>query len=265
MSLVGTLARVGLSLMSQRGVGQSLAGQASGGGGAAGLLGAVGGLLGGQRSGGAGGAEAMLAGLLGGQGGGLGGSGGGLGTLLSSLSGGSSGGGGGLEQMLSGLVSGAAAQRMPLQGAAQGGGGASFAALLDQAFARHGEPEATPSPEQEVAAGLMLSAMLQAAKADGRIDAEEKARIFDKLGEVSQEEQAFVTAELEKPVDPDALAAEVPRGLEEPVYTLSLMAIDLDNAREAEHLSRLAERLGLSAERVRTIHDTLGVPPLPGT
>ena len=56
-------------------------------------------------------------------------------------------------------------------------------------------------------AKLMIRAMIQAAKADGEIDAEERAKIMDHLSDASEDEIAFVEAELAAPVDVDALAA----------------------------------------------------------
>ena len=55
---------------------------------------------------------------------------------------------------------------------------ASFAEALNQSFEKYGEPKISPTPQQDAVAGLMLSAMLQAAKCDGRIDEGEKKKIL---------------------------------------------------------------------------------------
>ena len=55
---------------------------------------------------------------------------------------------------------------------------ASFAEALNQSFEKYGEPKISPTPQQNAVAGLMLSAMLQAAKCDGRIDEGEKKEDF---------------------------------------------------------------------------------------
>jgi uncharacterized membrane protein YebE (DUF533 family) len=52
------------------------------------------------------------------------------------------------------------------------GAGGSSADALNQSFQKLGEPKVAPTPQQDAAAGLMLRAMLQAAKCNGRIDEE---------------------------------------------------------------------------------------------
>lgn len=185
--------------------------------------------------------------------GGSAGAGGGLGGLLGQLT--SAGAAGGLGGLLGGMLSG--------QGTGQAGGQAGgLGGLLDQALRNGGEPDTAPAPEQELAAAVLLKAMIQAAKADGQIDAGEQAKLMDKLGDVSAEERAFVQSELQAPVDPEGLAKQVPAGLEAQAYTMSLMAIDLDNQAEAQYLDRLARALGLQQAEVNSIHDRLGVPQL---
>ncbi|SPH24806.1 hypothetical protein DEA8626_03839 [Defluviimonas aquaemixtae] len=60
----------------------------------------------------------------------------------------------------------------------------------------------------------MLSAIIQAAKSDGKIDAAEQKKLLGNLGSVSAEEWRFVESELSKPIDVQGLARQVPRGLE---------------------------------------------------
>ena len=169
----------------------------------------------GQRAGSGGGLDGMLGGLLGG-----GAAGGGLGGML--------------RQLADRADGKPAAGRHP------------FGEVLDSAQRAEKEDEALDaSPEQEVAAGLMLRAMIQSAKADGRIDMEEQRRLMEHLSDLDPEERAFVQAEMEAPVDPEDLARQTPRGLETAVYAMSVMAIDVDTSAERDHLSRLANALGL--------------------
>ena len=291
MSLMKTLAKVAVGVAMTKGVmamrdrgpvggQQRQPGQAGRGGG--GLLGQLGGALGGAGAGG-------LGGLLGGRGGmgaqtgGAGGalSSGGLGGLLSSLGGapqrsggvgaaardGNLGGtGGGLDGLLGGLLGGGAAGGLLGQIAGRasrprGEPEADFGTVLNSQFDDE-RANIEPTPEQDAAAGLMLRAMIQAAKADGRIDEAEREKLLNQLDGASEDEQRFVREEMQAPVDPEGLARQVPQGLEPQVYAMSLMAIDLDTQAEAEHLHRLADAMGLDRTTVNGIHAQLGVPSL---
>lgn len=215
-----------------------------------------------------GGLEDMLGSILGGTGS-AGAGAGGIGGLLEQLGGGQARGGGGLNDLLGGLA-GAAQQGgaggglggllggLLGAGAAQAGSQGGFGDLLNQAIARQDEPEATPSQDQEAAAALMLRAMIQAMKSDGEIDQAEQAKLMDRLGDVSPEERAFVQGEMQRRIDVDDLARDVPRGLEQQVYAMSLMGIDLDNQNEAQYLHQLATAMGVSPEAANHIHDELG-------
>ncbi|SMX32820.1 DUF533 domain-containing protein [Actibacterium lipolyticum] len=184
-------------------------------------------------------------------------SGGGLQDMLGSvLSGGSTQGGG-----LGGLLEGLSNASRPTGGTAQPSGG-SLGDLLNQSLQRFGEPETAPSQAQEDTASLMLKAMLQAAKSDGKIDAAEKEKLLGHLGDISPAEMEFVNAELAAPVDVDGLARSVPRGMEGQVYLMSVMGIDLDNRAEANYLHQFATAMGLDQRSVNAIHNKLGVPAL---
>ena len=224
------------------------------GGGLEDMLGSIlgGGTGGAQQGGGAGG----LGGLLEQLGSGHGGNGkpsGGLNDLLGGLAGAvqKGGGAGGLGGLLGGLMGAGAAK-----GGSSGGGG--FGDLLNQAITRQDEPEAQPTDDQEAAAAIMLRAMIQAMKSDGEIDAAEQAKLMDRLGDVSPEERAFVQGEMQRRIDVKDLANDVPRGLEQQVYAMSVMGIDLDNQNEAQYLHQLATAMGVSPEAVNHIHDQLG-------
>lgn len=190
---------------------------------------------------------------------GQGGSGGGLDDLLGQLTGGSGGqAGGGLGQII-GAVTGVLAQA-----GASGGSGGSFGDLLNQAISNRGQttPKVAPSASQEAAAGLMLRAMIQAAKSDGKFDQAEQEKLVGRLGNVSVAERSFVNEELAKPIDTQGLARDVPRGLEQQVYAMSVMGIDLDNQNEAKYLHELAEALRIDPKTVNAIHAKLGAPAL---
>ena len=197
--------------------------------------------------------------LIGSLGGGsAGGTGGGLGDLLGGILGGGAGGtqsGGGLGDLLGGLLGGMA-------GGAAAGQGGSFGDLLNQSLGNRGEPDAAPTPQQDAVAGLLLTAMIQAAKSDGKIDAEEQRKLMGNLGDVTPEEKRFVEAAIRAPIDVQGLARQVPKGLEAQVYTMSLMAIDLDNRNEATYLHQLATALGIDQRHVNAIHAQLGAPAL---
>lgn len=157
---------------------------------------------------------------------------------------------GAMSGMMGGLVTGGTATAQPRGG---------FGDMLNQAIARQDEPDMAPTPEQELAAGLMLRAVLQAARCAGTFDEAEQGRLLDGLGDVSRQEQAFVQAELRAPVEAAGLAGQVPQGLEAQVYAMSAMAIDPDNPAEAQYLRDLARALNLHGPAVTHIHARLGV------
>ncbi len=200
--------------------------------------------------------------------------GGGLGSLLEQLAPGAGAGGspsapgatasaptGGLDALIRGLA-GAASGGTTKETISKASAKGSFADVLNQSFQKYGEPNISPTPQQDAAAGLMLRAMLQAAKCDGRIDDGEKKKILEGLGEASREDVAFVNRELAAPVDVQALAKQVPKGLENQIYAVSVMGIDLDSQPEAEYLVALASALGMGAREANAIHAKLGIPAL---
>lgn len=283
MSLMKTLAKVAVgvavakgakAMMNNAGAGRSTAGGGGLGGLLGGLTGGMGGTAGGsQPHGGAhspgGGLQDMLGGLLGGAGGAsAGGMPGGLGGLLEQL-GGAQGGaqGGGLGGLLGGLAGAAGAGGLlgGVTGAMQkrpASNDQSFGSVLNSQFDSTPEPEIEPSQDQEAAAGLMLAAMIQAAKSDGTFDDAEKQKLLDQLGDVDAEEAAFVQAQLQAPVDVDALVRETPQGMGQQIYAMSLLGIDLDTQKEAQYLHQLAQGYGMKPAEVNNIHAQMGMPSL---
>lgn len=106
----------------------------------------------------------------------------------------------------------------------------------------------------------LLRAMIAAAKADGHIDSTEQTNIFTQMDrlDVTAEDKVFVMDELRKPLDVDAVARAV-RTPEEAaeIYTVSLLAIDLDNDQERAYLASLAARLNLDEKLVAHLHATV--------
>lgn len=94
----------------------------------------------------------------------------------------------------------------------------------------------------------LVRAMIAAAKADGHIDAAERANIMDKVHAVDlgSEAEAFIAQELANPVDMDDLIAAA-RTEEQKVelYTATRVTIDPDTRAERGYLDLLAGRLGL--------------------
>ncbi len=120
-----------------------------------------------------------------------------------------------------------------------------------------GTTAATDAMEEN--AKLMIRAMIMAAKADGEIDAAERAKIMDHMGDLDEEGKAFVLAELEAPVDPMALATDTGEQMKAQVYAASIMTLKIDSLSEAQYLDQLAAALGLSDETRDRIHASMGV------
>lgn len=118
--------------------------------------------------------------------------------------------------------------------------------------------------EQQVRdiATLTVRAMINAAKADGRIDAKETERLVGKMREdgVTDEEQRFVMEEIRKPMDTDAIVRAVPnQQVAAQIYTASLMAIEVDTDAERRYLQDLASKLELNQPVLAYLHQAVGV------
>ena len=262
MSLLKALATVAVGYAAARGVdklggGDGLQGmlkQMQGGGAqggtqgttqAGGLQDMLSGLTGGGSSGGAGNLGDLLGGLTGSAGGS---SGGGLGDLLGQLTGGASGSGGAPGGAgLGGLLS-------TLGGAVAGGSGGNLQDMLSGAV--------EPPPDAEERAGLLLRAMIQAAKSDGDIDQAEQQKILQVIGEADQAEVDFVNEQMVARLDPKALANDTPDDMVDAVYSAALMTVNLDRQAEANFLRDLASGLGIEPNRLNAMHQQIGVPVL---
>lgn len=298
MSLMKSLARVAAGVVLAKGLGSVMRNQqarANEAGGARSPRQTGGGILGDllsnntrQGAGGGGGLGDILGQVLGGRGGSQAGTGrpyggpnsggaaGGLGGILDNLTRGRSGGAsgptagsgrsqgglgdllgpgaaGGLGGLLGGLLGGQAQRQSQPQN------DASFGEVFNDAVVRQDEPSVTPTPEQNAVAGLLLKAMIQAAKADGKIDDQEKQRLLGEMGDLDDDDRAFIREQMAAPVDAQALAREVPAGLGPQVYTMSVMAIDVDHEDEVTYLRELAQALNLPQSEVDEIHQQIGV------
>jgi uncharacterized membrane protein YebE (DUF533 family) len=166
--------------------------------------------------------------------------------------------------------------------AAQLGGLAAVAGLAYQAYknyqagnapeAAKAEPEVQPPPadsgfhpatapqgEAEFALTL-VRAMIAAAKADGRIDEEERRRIGDRIALLGLDEDAekFLLEEIAAPLDLDAITAAA-RTEEQKVelYTASRLTLDPDTRAERGYLDLLAGRLNLPDALVEHVEATV--------
>lgn len=172
---------------------------------------------------------------------------GGLGGMLGQLTGGggaAAGGLGGLGALLGGLG-----------GARGGSAGGGLEALLNR-------DNPANEPDEEEVAKLMMRAMTQAARADGDLDADEKAKLVDAVSDGDPKSVQTLQSILREPVDAAQLASDTPQGLETQVYTMSVNAITPDNQAEAQYLHDLANGLGIAPDTANQIHDSLGAPRL---
>jgi len=211
-------------------------------------------LSGALSKGGAGGLGSLLGGAA--QGGGAGG----LGDLLGQLQGGQGGAQqGGAGGLLGALLGGSAGA-----GAAQKSGGDDMGALLGSALGQQAPDAQQPqvSAAQTDQAALLIRAMVNAAKCDGAVDEQEQQKIVGKLGDIGPEEAAFIRAEMQAPLDVAGFIRSVPRGLEQQVYVLSLMTVNLDSKAEADYLDQLAKGFNLSEQASNQLHAQLNVPQL---
>ena len=274
MGMLGTLAKVAIGIAVAKGIGGMMKGRQSPGGsipqggqpspsgGGSGLEDIMGDMLsGGRRSGqssgmgkGKGGLGDLLEQLGGGLTSGKSTSGGGLGDLIGDLAGGKTRGDDDLGNIFGDFLG--SGQSEPEKT------GDSFGDIFNDSIARGGEPATQPTRQQEAAAALMLRAMIQAAKSDGKIDQAERSKLLENLGDVSREEREFVNREMQSPVDVRGLAGQVPPGLEQQVYLMSVVAINLDNRNEAQYLHELATELDIDRESVNEIHEHVGVTAL---
>ena len=249
--LLGSLIQNGMSKSGQSRVTQALEG--STGSSLTDLMGGLGQMMGSSQS----------------SSGGLGGM---LGDVLSSVGSGKTASLGGLGALAGALLGGGGSAA---KGAIGGGSLAILASLAFKALQNAGQqPEQPPhalyepqtaaeAQEIEEDAAIIVKAMINAAKADGRIDQKEVEKIIGKLDDdgLTQAEKEFFMKETEKPLDLEGVIASVGgrTDMAAQVYAASLLAIEVDTAAEQQYLEGLAKGLGLPPQSVAYIHSSLGL------
>ena len=116
--------------------------------------------------------------------------------------------------------------------------------------------------EVQSIADLTVKAMVNAAKADGRIDEDEMQKVVGELQEdgITQAEREYLLEEVRKPLDIDTLVRAVPnRQVAAQIYAASLLAIEVDTPAERAYLQDLARNLDLDSRVVSQLHTILGV------
>lgn len=103
----------------------------------------------------------------------------------------------------------------------------------------------------------ILQAMIAAAKADGHVTPEERARIEGQLSNLGLEGEAaaLIAAELDAPLDVGRIAGLAASEAEAAqIYAASLLAVDPEGAAEKGYLAMLAARLNLDPALVDRLH-----------
>ena len=179
---------------------------------------------------------------------------------------------GGLSVLMGSLIGGG---KSAATGALGGGLMALLAAMAMNAMQNSGKntgqlPVGLKAPETEEeqhdlenGAELVVAAMINAAKADGRIDKDEYRLITGKLQKagLQQDDMYYIMEELQKPMNTEGLvrAAKNTPGLAAQIYAATLMAIEVDTPAEKTYVEELASGLGLSNDMVRTIEQMAGM------
>ncbi|MBQ7215761.1 MAG: tellurite resistance TerB family protein [Synergistaceae bacterium] len=115
-----------------------------------------------------------------------------------------------------------------------------------------------PSPQQQASdAEIIITAMIDAAKADGQVDAEEFQRITSSLQKngLGQDGLNYVIQKLQGPMETAKILAAV-KGRPElaaQVYSASLMAISVDTDAERSYLTKLGRAMGLNDAVMKNI------------
>lgn len=253
-------------------------GNALGGGLGGALGGGLGGALGGDQGGGLGGILGNVLDMAKGAAGSAGQNplqAAGLGAVLGSVL-----GGGG--DSISGAVKGGALALLAgvaykaLTGAGQASGQGTAAAMPLAAAPSQVPPQVppqvpvelqgprTPDEEQlvERKAELVIKGMLNVAKSDGEVSAEEILRITSQLREAGMDAEAesWLMDELRRPLDLEAFIAEIPDAqTAAEIYAASLLAVEIDTLEERAYLAGFARGCGIDGPVARQIEQTLGV------
>ncbi|MEC9435684.1 MAG: DUF533 domain-containing protein [Pseudomonadota bacterium] len=178
---------------------------------------------------------------------------------------------GGLGALAGGVLGGG------LEGAAKGGAMAVLGTIALKAWREHqagaapGHPSVTaePAPEEVQALTdprtekLVLQAMIGAAQVDGHVDEGELDAILSQMteAEATPEEREAVREAARRPIDLDALGAEVSRPeVATEIYLGALLAVDIDTDAERSYFRDLARVLKLDGRVVQRLHRMTGAP-----
>ncbi|MEE4382318.1 MAG: tellurite resistance TerB family protein [Pseudomonadales bacterium] len=127
--------------------------------------------------------------------------------------------------------------------------------------AQQGEPlEQLRGPAQERRGLEILQAMIMAARADGHVDASERARLTQEIEKLGPDDElhAWITRQFDAPLDAAALAASAdsPQAKRE-IYLVSALMVDEQNPMERAWLDQLAQALELESDLVRELERQL--------
>ena len=179
---------------------------------------------------------------------------------------------GGLGALAGALLGGG---RRSMGGALGGGvmallGAMAFKALRERSGQQGGVPLGLAAPRTDSEreqldrnSGLVLRAMINAAKADGTIDPREISSLVGRIRESGAGSDAleFLQQEMAKPMETEALveASRDQPELAAELYAASLLAIEVDTAAEKDYLARLASDLGLEPAVTDSLHKSVGL------
>ena len=111
-------------------------------------------------------------------------------------------------------------------------------------------------------AELLVKAMINTAKADGQIDQAEQDAIVKQLGTLTQQDRQFLQSEFAAPLNVPEFVWSVPVGMEQEVYAISLMTVNLNNNAEAMYLKELAHGFRMTLAGCNQIHQKYGAPQM---
>jgi len=122
--------------------------------------------------------------------------------------------------------------------------------------------ESVDATEAGQEAVLLIRAMIVAANADGVIDEKERNRILKKLEtlDLSGQEHSFIVKELLSPAGLEDIVAQIKSPeMAKKVYSVSLLAIEVDTDAERAYMKTLAQQLSLNESDLNDIYRTLGI------
>jgi len=144
-----------------------------------------------------------------------------------------------------------------------GGGAGGLGGMLGGLMGGGDDNEAPAANLNDSQAEILIRAMVNSAKADGQVDEAEINAIVGKLGnDLDASDEAFLRAELSKPLDVQGFIDSVPADLSTQVYAMSLLSIDLDHEGEKQYLMQLANGLNIDADTANAIHDDVDAPKI---